>query len=142
MLIHTGQELPVPASQLGQDLAEGNAVGLIAGVDLPEQRDVEVGRDHQGQADHAEVGPFALGMAALGQAGPGLRGDEGVGVGGIEGGGLWGEAIAIDEPAAEILFGAVEGLGLAVSAVGPEAVGGSGGGWRGGWGAWAAGEGG
>src|SRR5262245_6262854 len=70
-------------------------------------------------------------MAALGQPGWRLRVDEGVEVGRIEEEGLQVEAIAINQAAAEILFEAVEGLGIEVVEVVPEALAGEVAGWHG-----------
>jgi len=47
-------------------LDKGDAVVLIAGINLPQQGDVKVEAHQQGQADDAEVAAFAFGVTALG----------------------------------------------------------------------------
>jgi len=79
-----------PLSQLavtrGQFLGnglEGRGVGLVAGIDVMEERDMEIGAHQHAQADLAQVAPVLLVMAAGGQVGRRAGVDEGEEVGAI-----------------------------------------------------------
>jgi hypothetical protein len=122
VLLQARQQLPMAACQGGQDLGEGDAVRLIARMDLPEQGDVEVGRNHQGQTDDAQVGAVAFGVTALGQTSRRLRIDVGVEVGGIIEERLQVEAVVFDQAAAEGFFDALQDSGIEVIEVVPEAL--------------------
>jgi hypothetical protein len=67
-----------------QDLDKGDAVMLIAGVNLPQQGDMKVDAHQQGQADDAEVASFAFGVTAPRQLAGIFRVDEGIEVRAIE----------------------------------------------------------
>jgi hypothetical protein len=59
----------VAAGQLVEDGAELGDVGLVARVGVGGQRDAAVAGDDQAEADQAQVEPFLLGLAPLGQRG-------------------------------------------------------------------------
>ena len=64
---------------------ERRPIGLVAGVGVVAQRDVEVGRHQQGQSDDPQGGAAFFALAAPGQGAPFVEGvDEGEEVGGVE----------------------------------------------------------
>ena len=67
-----------------QDLGKGEAIVLVARVDLPEQGDMKIDADQQSQADDAQIGALAFGMTALGELAGGGGVDEGVEVGTVK----------------------------------------------------------
>ena len=74
----------VAGLQVRNDGSEGDRIGLIAGVDLEEKRNMEIGGDEQSQTDHTQIGAFGFGMTALRERRGGGRIDEGVEVGAIK----------------------------------------------------------
>ena len=77
-------KLAIAVDQGFGKVAEHSGVVLIAGVEMGEQGDLEVGADHQGQADNTQIGPLALGVTPLSEVGRGLRIDEGIEIGGVQ----------------------------------------------------------
>src|ERR1039458_9210907 len=70
-------QLPVMGREFLGDGAELGAVVDIAGVDLVEQRDVEIGADQQTQADLTQIAALLLIVPALGKFGSGTGIDVG-----------------------------------------------------------------
>src|SRR5205823_1204384 len=66
------------------DASEGDRVGLVAGIDAGEERDVEIRAHQQGQAHHAQIRPLGFGMASPCQFRGRAAIDEGVEVRAIE----------------------------------------------------------
>jgi hypothetical protein len=62
-------ELAVMGGQILGNGAKLDRIGDIARIDLMKQRDMEVGRDQQAEADLAQVPPFLFVVTALGQLG-------------------------------------------------------------------------
>ena len=76
-------QLPVMGRELLGDGVELGAVVDIAGVDLVEQRDVEIGADQQAKADLAQIAALLLIMPTLGEFGRGAGVDVGEEVGAV-----------------------------------------------------------
>ena len=70
-------QLPVMGGEFPGDGAELGAVVDIAGVNLVEQRDVEIGADQQAEADLTQIAALLFIMPALGMFGRGAGVDVG-----------------------------------------------------------------
>ena len=74
-----GAEFREAGGQLVDHLGELGDIGLVAGIGVGDQRDAAVDGNDQAKADQAQIGPFLLGVAPLG--------DRGAVVGGVDVGG-------------------------------------------------------
>ena len=79
------RQLTAPLGDLGDHVAEGGRVVLIAGVAVVQQRHVSVGSDQQRQTDDAQVVASLLAMPSLRESGSQVEAvDEGEEVGSVE----------------------------------------------------------
>lgn len=97
-------QLPVMSGEFFGDGAELGAVVHIAGVDLMEQRDMEIGADQQAEADLAQIAALLLIVAALGKCGRSAGVDGGEEIGAVVNQGAEIELKPLNEALGDLLF--------------------------------------
>ena len=109
--------------QLVGQSGEGRPIGLVTGVGVVAERDMEIGGHQQGQSDDPQGGAALLALTAAGEGGAVVEGvDEGEEIGGVEEDAADVDVEVADQMVGEVALDGHDGLGRDPGHVVPEAL--------------------